>query len=100
MQGTQHVTAEEVRDAFGEDMGRNLFFIPLRERQKQLESLPWVEHASVERLLPDRIAVVVKERTPVAFAQDGNRIRLIDRFGVLLDPSPWRGGAGHIRFLC
>jgi cell division protein FtsQ len=87
VQGTQHVTADEVRDAFGEDMGRNLFFIPLRERQKQLESLPWVEHASVERLLPDRIAVVVKERTPVAFAQDGNRIRLIDRYGVLLDPS-------------
>jgi cell division protein FtsQ len=87
VQGTKHVTADEVRDAFGEDMGRNLFFIPLRARQKELETLPWVEHATVERLLPDRIAVVVRERTPVAFVQDGNRIRLIDRFGVLLDPS-------------
>lgn len=88
VQGTRHVTAEEVRDAFGEDLGRNLFFIPLRARQKDLESLPWVEHATVERLLPDRISVVIKERTPIAFAQDGNRIRLIDRNGVLLDPSP------------
>ncbi len=95
VQGTRHVTADEVRDVFGEDMGRNLFFIPLRERQRQLETLPWVEHATVERLLPDRIAVVVRERTPVAFSQDGDRIRLIDRHGVLLDPSRGAEAQGY-----
>jgi cell division protein FtsQ len=43
-----------------------------------------VEDASVMRLLPNRIAVTIRERTPVAFAQIGSRISLIDANGVVM----------------
>ncbi len=36
------------------------------------------------RLLPNRIAVTIQERTPVAFAQIGSRISLIDANGVVM----------------
>jgi cell division protein FtsQ len=68
----------------GADIGRNVFFVPLDERKKQLEQIPWVQEATVMRLLPNRIAVTIHERTPVAFAQIGSRISLIDANGVVM----------------
>jgi cell division protein FtsQ len=44
-----------------------------------------VEHATVERLLPNHLRVKIAERTPIAFAQNGDRVLLIDRHGALLD---------------
>src|SRR6185437_5408259 len=44
----------------------------------------WVEQATVMRLLPNRIAVSIQERTPVAFAQIGPHISLIDAHGVVM----------------
>ena len=81
----RHVTRAQVLEAFGTDLGRNVFFIPLDERKRQLERIPWVQSATVMRLLPGRLAVSVQERTPVAFAQIGARIQLIDAEGVLMD---------------
>ena len=69
---------------FGEDIGRNILFVPLSERRRQLEQLPWVERATVMRLLPDQIRVSVVERRPVAFVRMGQQIGLVDASGVLL----------------
>jgi cell division protein FtsQ len=69
---------------FGEDIGRNIFYIDLAERRRQLEEIPWVERATVMRLLPDRIRVDVVERQPVAFTRHGQQIGLVDASGVLL----------------
>lgn len=82
--GNREVSTDDVRSVFGEDIGRNLFFIPIELRRQEMEGLPWVERASVERLLPNRIHVRVTERTPMAFAQNGGELQLIDRHGVLL----------------
>src|SRR5215469_293330 len=85
LEGLRNVSRAQVMDVFGADVGRNVFFIPLDDRQKQLEEIPWVESAAVIRLLPDRLAVYIHERTPVAFVQIGSRIGLIDALGVLMD---------------
>ncbi len=70
--GNSHVSRPQMLSIFGEDIGRNLFYVSLSERRKELETLPWVEHATVMRLLPNRLRVSVVERTPVAFVrQDG-----------------------------
>jgi cell division protein FtsQ len=69
-----------------DDIGRNVFSVPLDERRMQLEKIPWVESATVMRLLPDRLAVNIRERTPVAFVQIGAKIHLIDAGGVVLGP--------------
>ena len=82
--GVKNASRAQVMDVAGRDIARNIFFVPLDERKKQLEQIPWVEEASVMRLLPNRIAVTIHERTPVAFAQIGSRVSLIDANGVVM----------------
>ncbi len=83
--GIQNVSRAQVLEVLGGDIGRNVFFIPLAERKTQLETIPWVETAAVSRLLPSRLRVQIRERTPVAFVQLGSRIALIDVHGVVMD---------------
>jgi len=82
--GLTQVSRAEMLPVFGEDIGRNIFFVPLNERRRQLEEIPWIEKATVMRLLPDQIRVSVVERKPVAFTRQGSQIGLVDASGVLL----------------
>jgi cell division protein FtsQ len=83
--GVHNASLAHVRDvAASEAIARNIFSIDLDERRRHLEQIPWVEQATVMRLLPNRIAVSIQERTPVAFAQIGPRVSLIDAKGVVL----------------
>ncbi len=84
-EGNTHVTRAQLLGIFGEDVERNIFTVSLEERRAELERLPWVEHATVMRLLPNRMRVAIVERTPVAFVRQGSRIGLVDAQGVLLD---------------
>ena len=84
--GVRNASRAQVMEIAGSDIGRNVFFVPLDERRRQLEHIPWIESASVMRLLPNRIAVNIAERTPVAKVQIGARINLIDAGGVVLGP--------------
>jgi cell division protein FtsQ len=91
--GTHNVTRAQVLEVFGGDIARNIFSVPLAERKKQLEQIPWVESATVMRFLPNRLKVQIHERTPAAFVQLGNRIALIDSSGVIMDlPQVARSG--------
>jgi cell division protein FtsQ len=83
--GLSEVSRADILPVFGEDIGRNIFFVPLAERRRQLEQIPWVQHATVMRLLPDQIRVTVVERQPVAFVRHGQQIGLVDANGVLLN---------------
>ena len=87
MSGLSNVTRGQVMEVMGGDIGRNVFFIPLDQRQKQLQQIPWVESASVMRFAPDRIKIQIHERTPVAFARVGSRVLLTDAGGTLMDLS-------------
>ena len=83
--GLTEVSRAQMLPVFGEDIGRNIFFVPLDERRRQLEEIPWIEKATVMRLLPDQIRVSVVERQPVAFVlQPDGRTGLVDANGVLL----------------
>jgi cell division protein FtsQ len=90
MSGLSNVARAQVMEVMGADIGRNVFYIPLDQRQKQLEQIPWVESASVMRFAPDRIKISIHERTPVAFARVGSKIMLVDAGGVLMDLSTRR----------
>src|SRR5450631_3046557 len=50
--GNQNVTRTQALEVMGGDIDRNIFFVPLAERKKQLEDIPWVESAAVMRLYP------------------------------------------------
>jgi cell division protein FtsQ len=96
--GNSQVTRSELLSVFGSDLGRNIFFIPLAERRAALQQLPWVEHATLMRLLPDQLRIAIVERTPVAFIRHGNTIGLVDAHGVLLHLPPAAMAAKHYSF--
>jgi cell division protein FtsQ len=100
--GLTEVSRAEMLPVFGEDIGRNVFFVPLELRRKQLEAIPWIEHATVMRVLPDQIRVNVVERKPVAFTRLGSgeaqQIGLVDADGVLLTMPPAAMARHHYSF--
>ena len=82
--GNHIVSREAVLQPFARDRNRSVLRIPLDARRAQLEELPWVESASVQRILPNRIRVELTERTPIAFLRNGSELALIDAHGVIL----------------
>ena len=85
VEGNRNVTRAQMLSVFAGDVDRNIFRVPLDERRAELEQMPWVKRATVMRLLPDHLRVLVTERTPVAFAREGGHIALVDAEGVLLE---------------
>jgi len=84
--GTKNVSRSQVLEVMASDIDRNIFFVPLDVRKKQLEQIPWVQSASVMRLFPNRLKIVIHERTPVAFAEINSHIQLMDASGVIMEP--------------
>ena len=83
--GNQYVPRGRVLEIFSADRNRSVLRIPLNERRRQLETIPWVEQATVRRALPNRIEVEITERTPIAFLREGSDLALVDAHGVILD---------------
>jgi cell division protein FtsQ len=83
--GNHIVQREEVQKLFVRDRNLSVLKIPLDKRRAQIDELPWVEDASVQRILPNHLRVLITERTPIAFFRNGTELTLIDTHGVLLD---------------
>ncbi len=64
--GNHFVSRQAVLEKFKGDRGRSVVRVPLGERRRALEEIPWVEQANVERVLPNHIRVELAERTPIA----------------------------------
>src|SRR5438046_10608248 len=79
------VSREAVLQQFVHDRNRSVSRLPLESRRGQLEQIPWVESASVQLILPNRLRIELTERIPIAFARNGNELGLIDAHGVILD---------------
>lgn len=70
----------------GQWVGRSFFATDLSEVKDRLEQRPWVESAAVKRVWPDRLAIEVREKKPLAYWSDG---RLVSRSGeVFAPPNP------------
>jgi cell division protein FtsQ len=83
--GNRIVAREDIQRLFLADRHRSMLRIPLDKRRAQVQELPWVEDAHVQRILPNRLRVFITERTPIAFFRNGAELVLIDAHGVLLD---------------
>jgi cell division protein FtsQ len=83
--GTHYAEREGVLEIFAADRGKSILRVPIDARRRELETIPWVESAVVRRVLPNKIAVAITERTPVAFLREGSSMALVDSHGVILD---------------
>jgi cell division septal protein FtsQ len=75
--------------------GSNIFSINLSAVEDRLRALPQVEEVNVQRLLPDKLVIVIQERRPIAWiaSADANKTGfnydgafLLDRRGIVLQP--------------
>jgi cell division septal protein FtsQ len=87
--GNRVVTKDQVFEALGfsglESSSQfNLFQLNLAASRRRVEDIPWVSSATVTRVFPNRLAVHVRERTPIAFASVGGHIELVDGDGTFL----------------
>lgn len=91
VEGNRYLTRESLVRALGLPQagdrwsGPNIFKLSLDEERKRLESIPWVRAATLTRVYPNRLAVSVLERTPVAFVNVGGQVKLVDEDGVILE---------------
>ncbi len=85
VQGSRFVPQEAIAEKFSADMGHSVVRVPLTARREEIESIPWVEVAHVQRVMPNKIRVEITERTPVAFLRTGSDLSLIDAQGVILE---------------
>ena len=83
--GNRYVQPASVLGIFAADRNHSVLRIPIEERRRQIESLPWVEQATVGRALPNRIEIEITERTPIAFLRDGSEMSLVDAYGMILE---------------
>lgn len=83
--GNHIVSREAVLQQFVRDRGRSVLRVPLDSRRSALEEISWVESATVQRILPNRIRIDLIERTPIAFLRNGTELALVDAHGVILD---------------
>ena len=74
-------------DAFDPVNMRSLLRFDSVAVRERIERLPWVETASITRVLPDQVSVRIVERTPFAVWQRGRREMLIDAHGRELAPA-------------
>jgi cell division protein FtsQ len=68
----------------GQWVGRSFFATDLSDVKDKLEQRPWVESAAVRRVWPDRLAIEIREKKPLAYWSDG---RLVSRSGEVFAPS-------------
>ena len=74
----------DVLAALDVDTGVPLLSVDLELIRSQLETLPWVKHAEVTRILPGALKVKLTERTPFALWQQDGNVRLIDETGHVI----------------
>jgi cell division protein FtsQ len=86
--GHRYTLDSDIFEALGLDQAHTLLGFDSRAAQDRIERLPWVERASIERVLPDRLEVRVSERSPAAVWRLGDRSYLIDKSGRTLGAVP------------
>ena len=67
------------------DLGMPLLAVDTAAAKERLETLAWVERASVARMLPDTVQVRLLERQPLALWQRDGRFEVIDRAGAVIE---------------
>ena len=81
IEGRQKTPEPLLRAALGVHAGDPILGVSLADARARIETINWVQGATVERRLPGTIVVQLQERRPFAVWQHEGRFVLIDRNG-------------------
>ncbi|MBQ3258706.1 MAG: FtsQ-type POTRA domain-containing protein [Oscillospiraceae bacterium] len=80
VEGNQDYTDEEIVAATGIDAGDNLFFLNrIGAVSRMMARLPYIQEATVSRVLPDKVVINVRESNAIATVQSETSAWMIDR---------------------
>ena len=83
--GNERLSTGEVLSLLDGLRGEHILGLDLAEWQQRLQSSPWVEEATLRRVLPASIEVRIRERRPMAIARVGSALYLVGADGVVVD---------------
>jgi cell division protein FtsQ len=84
IEGRANTPEPLLRAALGVSIGDPILGFSVEMARQRLETLSWVEHATVERRLPGTVVLFLQERRPFAIWQNQSKFVLIDRTGQIV----------------
>jgi len=84
IEGRANTPEPLLRAAIGVNKGDPILGFSLEDIRTRVETIPWVEHATVERRLPGTVVVSLQERRPYAIWQNQGKYVLVDRAGQVV----------------
>ena len=84
IEGRANTPEPLLRASLGVCLGFPILGFSVVLARQRLETLSWVEHATVERRLPGTVVLFLQERRPFAIWQNQGKFVLIDRNGQLV----------------
>ena len=85
VRGHERLSTGEVLSLVEGLRGQNILAVKLDEWQTKLLASPWVESATIRRVLPSTVEIAVRERRPMGVGRLNTAMYLIDRSGVIID---------------
>ena len=85
VRGHQRLSTGEVLALVEGLRGQNILAVRLDDWQRKLLASPWVESATIRRLLPSTLEITVREREPMGIGRIGMAMYLVDHHGVIID---------------
>jgi cell division protein FtsQ len=82
--GTPLVSRSTIVGAAGIPLGTPLIRINTAEVARRVEQIAQIQSARVTRDWPDKVTIVVQDRTPALAVVAGGRFALVDKFGVVV----------------
>jgi cell division protein FtsQ len=85
VRGHERMSTGEVLSLVEGLRGQNILAVKLDDWQTKLLTSPWVESATIRRVLPSTLEITVHERRPMGIGRLGAAMYLIDGKGVIID---------------
>jgi len=95
IEGRNLTPEEDLTKALGTSVGQPIFGFSVSAARDRIDALPFVDHAIVERHMPDTIVVKIVERSPIAVWQDHGQFILINRAGERVPDQGLEGKNGQ-----
>ena len=84
--GQKHVSRAEILSLAGVTERASLLLLDAAAARARLETNPWIAHATVLKLYPDRLQIGVIEREAFALWQKDGKLSVIAADGTVLEP--------------
>ena len=85
VRGNQHLARGDVMALLAGLEGQHLLQTDLEGWRRRVLGSPWVEQATLRRVLPSTVEVTIRERLPIAIGRIRGDLYLVDEQGLVID---------------